>query len=90
MTDFSEIAYGSYHGCEKCGVSELLHGWDCVCDLLIANGNCQTCLYTPEYCTCDEDIFSFEYDEYEVPCSYMFREDEIPFGFASSYRVSST
>lgn len=54
MSQISEVAYGSYNGCEKCGASELIfgNGWDCVCDLLIANGNCKICMYSPEYCKC--------------------------------------
>jgi len=54
MSQFSEVAYGSYEGCEKCGSSELIFGigWHCICDLLIANGNCKNCMYGPEYCIC--------------------------------------
>ena len=42
--------------CSKCGMSELYiqitEGWNCVCDLLIENGNCPECLFLPEKCKC--------------------------------------
>ena len=57
VSDISEIAYGSYNGCEKCGSSELIFGigWDCVCDLLIENGNCKNCMCYTEYCKCPKE-----------------------------------
>ena len=55
MSEFLQLAYGAYNGCEKCGMFEMVFEWDCVCDLLIANGNCNTCMYISEYCICQND-----------------------------------
>lgn len=48
-----ELAFGAYNGCERCEISYLTNGWDCVCDLLIEAGNCPKCLNIPSYCRCE-------------------------------------
>lgn len=51
--ELSEIAYGSYEHCERCGISDISQpGWDCVCDLLLEAGNCPGCMNIPEKCVC--------------------------------------
>jgi len=79
----AEIAYGNYHGCEKCGSSELVNGdgWGCVCDLLIYYGNCKKCVLSHEYCKCSNDD--------DDNCRLSDEEDILPFGMASSYRFSN-
>ena len=53
ITEITEIAFGSYYGCERCGLYSISDKWDCVCDLLLENGNCPGCLFLEENCRCD-------------------------------------
>lgn len=78
----TEIAYGNYHTCDKCGSSELVNGigWDCVCNLLIYYGNCKNCLLATTHCKCVKKTNEI-----------LWSDDEEPpvFGLASSYRLQT-
>lgn len=39
--------------CQKCNISVEAPQWDCICDLLIENGNCPECLCIPSKCRCN-------------------------------------
>ncbi len=54
----------SNEGCEKCEMSYLTTGWDCVCDLLVEAGNCPDCLNLPEKCKCEKKILHQHWTEY--------------------------
>lgn len=60
--------------CKKCEFFTDLHKYfdgNCVCDILIENGNCKNCLYHGEYCECDY-IFDSEEVKKNMTCPISF------------------
>lgn len=60
--------------CKKCeSIVELRDYFEsnCVCNILIENGNCENCLYHGEYCKCDY-VFETEEVKKNMTCPISF------------------
>ena len=62
--------------CQKCeSIVEMREYFksNCICDILISQGNCENCLYYGEYCTCDiEYVFDSEEIRKSLTCPISF------------------
>lgn len=61
--------------CQKCNISVEVPQWDCICDLLIENGNCPECLCIPSKCRCNQQDPSTPEGHRRVVYSFFIPDD---------------